>query len=75
MNKEEFSVTAEKLIKNNRIDKAIQVIKEFLVENGVAEHRVDAKGMSNFQMRYPSPKDSFQAKENRRVEIVILAVE
>ena len=56
-------------------DERALVIKEFLVENGVAEHRVDAKGMSNFQMRYPSPKDSFQAKENRRVEIVILAVE
>ena len=55
-------------------DRAL-VIKEFLVNNGVAEKRVDAKGMSNFQMRYPSPKDAFQAKENRRVEIVILAVE
>ncbi len=56
-------------------DERALAIKEFLVKNGVAPKRVDAKGMSNFQMRYPSPKDSFQAKENRRVEIVILAVE
>ena len=55
-------------------DRAL-AIKEFLVKNGVDAKRVDAKGMSNFQMRYPSPKDAFQAKENRRVEIVILAVE
>jgi len=50
-------------------------IKHFLVKNGVAADRVDAKGMSNFQMRYPSPKTPFEAEENRRVEIVILAVE
>tara|TARA_B100000963_G_C22614347_1_gene666539 strand:- start:167 stop:1051 length:885 start_codon:yes stop_codon:yes gene_type:complete len=56
-------------------DERALVIKEFLVKNGVAKERVDAKGMSNFQMRYPSPKNPFQAKENRRVEIVILAVE
>tara|TARA_B100000674_G_scaffold331357_1_gene276749 strand:- start:6012 stop:6914 length:903 start_codon:yes stop_codon:yes gene_type:complete len=56
-------------------DERALAIKQFLVENGVDAKRVDAKGMSNFQMRYPSPKDSFQAKENRRVEIVILAIE
>ena len=50
-------------------------IKEFLVKNGVESNRVDARGMSNFQMRYPSPKTPFQAEENRRVEILILAVE
>ena len=52
-----------------------EAIKKFLVENGVEENRIDAKGMSNWQMRYPSPKNAFEAGENRRVEIVITAVE
>lgn len=56
-------------------DQRAQAIKEFLVKNGVDDNRVDAKGMSNFQMRYPSPKNAYQATQNRRVEIVILAVE
>ncbi|MAW65886.1 MAG: hypothetical protein CMD18_06800 [Flavobacteriales bacterium] len=56
-------------------DQRAEAIKEFLVTNGVEEKRVDAKGMSNFQMRYPSPKNAYQATQNRRVEIVILAVE
>lgn len=58
-------------LSNERAD----AIKKFLVENGVREGRVNAKGMSNFQMRYPSPKNAFEAEENRRVEIVITAVE
>lgn len=56
-------------------DERAQTIKKFLVENGVKEDRVDARGMSNFQMRYPSPKNAFEAAENRRVEIVLTAVE
>lgn len=52
-----------------------EAIKSFLVKNGVAPKRIDAKGMSNWQMRYPSPKNVFEAGENRRVEIVITAVE
>ena len=56
-------------------DQRAEAIKEFLVKNGVDDNRVDAKGMSNFQMRYPSPKNAYQATQNRRVEIVILAVE
>lgn len=49
-------------------------IKTFLVENGVPSDRIDTKGMSNFQMRFPSPKTAQEAEENRRVEIVIVAV-
>ncbi|MBI35816.1 MAG: hypothetical protein CMP67_10700 [Flavobacteriales bacterium] len=56
-------------------DERALAVKEFLVKNGVDAARVDAKGMSNFQMRYPSPKTAFEAEENRRVEIVIIAVE
>lgn len=52
-----------------------EAIKKFLVENGVEANRIDAKGMSNWQMRYPSPKNVFEAGENRRVEIVITATE
>ncbi len=57
-------------LSNQRAD----AIKKFLVDNGVDEDRVDAKGMSNFQMRYLSPKNAFESGENRRVEIVIIAV-
>ena len=56
-------------------DLRAKAIKDFLVKNGVDGKRVDAEGMSNFQMRYPSPKNAYQATQNRRVEIVILAVE
>ncbi len=56
-------------------DQRARAIQQFLVENGVEIERVDAKGMSNFQMRYPSPKTAYEAGENRRVEIVITAVE
>lgn len=59
----------------NLSNQRAEAIKKFLIDNGVDEDRVDAKGMSNFQMRYLSPKNAFEAGENRRVEIVIVAVE
>ena len=55
-------------------DARAKAIKQFLVGNGVGEERVDEKGMSNFQMRYSSPKTAFEAGENRRVEIIITAI-
>ncbi len=58
----------------NLSNQRAEAIKKFLVDNGVNEDRVDAKGMSNFQMRYLSPKNAFESRENRRVEIVIIAV-
>lgn len=51
-----------------------EAIQKFLLEAGIEKDRIDIKGMSNFQMRYPSPKNPFEAAENRRVEIVITAV-
>jgi flagellar motor protein MotB len=55
-------------------DARANAIKQFLVGNEVEEERVDEKGMSNFQMRYSSPKTAFEAGENRRVEIIITAI-
>jgi len=55
-------------------DARAKAIKQFLVGNEVEEERVDEKGMSNFQMRYSSPKTAFEAGENRRVEIIITAI-
>lgn len=55
-------------------DDRAKAIQKFLIEAGIEKERIDIKGMSNFQMRYPSPKTPFEAAENRRVEIVITAV-
>lgn len=55
-------------------DGRAKAIQSFLIEAGISKERIDIKGMSNFQMRYPSPKNPFEAAENRRVEIVITAV-
>ena len=55
-------------------DDRATAVKTFLVENGVDQDRVSIKGMSNKEMRYSSPKNEFEAIENRRVEIVITTV-
>lgn len=46
-------------------------IKDYLVSLGLSEERVSYKGKGNSEMKYPSPKEEWQAQQNRRVEIVI----
>ncbi len=55
-------------------DARASAVKSFLVENGVEADRISTRGMSNKEMRYASPKNEFEAIENRRVEIVITTV-
>jgi hypothetical protein len=55
-------------------DDRATAVKNFLVHNGVKEDRISIRGMSNKEMRYASPKNEFEAIENRRVEIVITTV-
>lgn len=55
-------------------DQRAAAVKAFLVENGVEKARIATKGMANKEMRYASPKNEFEAIENRRVEIVITTV-
>lgn len=55
-------------------DARAKAVKDFLVENGVEADRVSIKGMANKEMRYKSPKNEFEAIENRRVEIVIVSL-
>lgn len=55
-------------------DQRAEAVKAFLIDNGVKPERISTKGMSNKEMRFSSPKNEFEAIENRRVEIVITAV-
>ena len=55
-------------------DDRASAVKTFLIENGVDTDRISTRGMSNKEMRYTSPKNEFEAIENRRVEIVITTV-
>ena len=55
-------------------DDRASAVKNFLIENGVDADRISTRGMSNKEMRYTSPKNEFEAIENRRVEIVITTV-
>ena len=51
-----------------------KAIQAFLIENGVDPNRISIKGMANSQMRIPEPQNEEEAKQNRRVEIVITSV-
>ncbi len=50
--------------------KRAEVIKRYLVEQGVAASRIETKGWGHKRMLYP--KEHFKASQNRRVEIEIL---
>lgn len=56
-------------------DGRAKAVRDFLVEHGVEANRINIRGMSNKEMRYLSPKNEMEAIENRRVEIVITAVQ
>lgn len=56
-------------------DNRAKAVRDFLVSNGVEKKRINIKGMANKQMRFPSPVSEAEAIQNRRVEIVITAVE
>lgn len=47
------------------------MVKDYLIQNGIAPERLSAKGYSNHELRYPQPKNTEQQAANRRVEIRI----
>lgn len=47
-------------------------VHNYLVENGIAEDRIQFKGYGNWEMRYPKGGADWKQEENRRVEIRIL---
>ncbi|MEL7377395.1 MAG: OmpA family protein [Bacteroidota bacterium] len=48
------------------------MVYTFLVNSGIDEDRLVAKGYSNLEMRNPRPRNEREAQPNRRVEIRIL---
>lgn len=49
-------------------------IKDYLIQKGIAKNRVTSEGRSNKEMRFPRPKTEWEASQNRRVEVKILAL-
>ena len=54
-------------------DRAIK-IKNFLIDNGVAEDRIDWKGFGNTQMIFRQPRSNYESMMNRRVEVEITGI-
>ncbi|MEO1435468.1 MAG: OmpA family protein [Bacteroidota bacterium] len=52
-----------------------KVVFDYLIENGVAEARMQFKGYGNSQMVFPQTRLESEAKMNRRVEVKILSKE
>ncbi|WP_169736003.1 OmpA family protein [Crocinitomix catalasitica] len=56
----------------NLSEKRANSVKEYLVENGIADDRIEVVGLGNTQMLYEKPKNEAEEFANRRVEIVII---
>lgn len=54
--------------------KRAKSIYEYLISNGIDRKRLSYKGMSNFKMIYPIPKNKEEEDMNKRVEIYSLKV-
>ncbi|MDG1261246.1 MAG: OmpA family protein [Flavobacteriales bacterium] len=51
-----------------------QTVIDYLVENGVDEERLMAKGMGNTEMLYNDPSTDWQNEANRRIEIEVIGL-
>lgn len=51
-----------------------KAVKEYLVEEGVAEGRLEVRGAGNREMIYPDPITDWQNEANRRVEIEVIGL-
>lgn len=49
-------------------------IREFLIEEGVDEDRIDWQGYGNTRMKYPNPRSEYQQRMNRRVDVEITGI-
>ncbi|MBI1306857.1 MAG: OmpA family protein [Bacteroidetes bacterium] len=51
-----------------------KAVYNYLIKNGISNSRLTYKGLSNFQMVYPEPKNREQEDMNKRVEVWTLKV-
>lgn len=49
-----------------------QAVKNYLMKNGIAAHRIETIGKGGDEPIYQNPKNNAQSEANRRIEIVIL---
>ncbi|MCC6722738.1 MAG: OmpA family protein [Bacteroidia bacterium] len=54
--------------------KRAKAVYKYLIKNGISASRLSYKGMSNFKMIYPQPKNEKEADKNKRVEVWKLKV-
>ena len=52
--------------------KRAEVIKEFLVENGISPERIGTEGMGSKREVYPIPETEEEEGYNRRVEVNVV---
>ena len=49
-----------------------QTVKSFLLSHYIDDSRMEIGGRGDYEMRYHDPQNSWQAEQNRRVEILVL---
>jgi len=48
-------------------------IKDYLIDRGISQSRVNSIGKSNTEMRFPRPRTEWEAQQNRRVEVEVVS--
>lgn len=67
------SATKEDLLRYQDLsERRATAVKKYLINHGIGEERIFAKGFGASQMLYPNTIDEFEMMKNRRVEIKIL---
>jgi outer membrane protein OmpA-like peptidoglycan-associated protein len=51
-----------------------KAVRDYLIENGINEARLDIKGAGNTEMIYADPATDWQNEANRRIEIEIIGL-
>lgn len=51
-----------------------EAVKQYLVEHGIAAHRLEIRGAGNEEMIYPNPITDWQNEANRRVQIEVVGI-
>lgn len=65
---------SERYYQKASLERANTIIK-YLVDKGIKEERLVAKGEGNIDMIYPNPETTWQAEANRRIEIEVIAID
>lgn len=50
-----------------------EAVINYLKEQGIDKHRMEARGMGNKEMLFPDPKTDWENQANRRIEIEVIA--